>query len=158
MVEKRERYNISLLPDTINIIKNEAQTEKLKDYEYIEQTINKIQQQKYQSEEEIEQEIEEYKRKLINAIMRKQHFKEQKKLEETQKKINRIYHERIERRREEIDNKIKMIKKLNPIEAEEEIDKIIQELRKDAKETGTSFDEYFKAINREQIKQYTVNL
>lgn len=159
MPDKRERYNISLLPNTIDLIKNEAQRQNRKESEIIEETMQEFEQMKYQTEEKIEQEIQEYKQKLINALMKQQKFNAQKTLEITNKKLHSLYQERIERRREEIDNKIQEIKNKDPLQAEEEINKIIKKLREDAKEFQTEFDTYIHTINRTtEMKKYTLQL
>ena len=158
MPEKRDRYNISLLPDTINKIKNEAQAENIKESEYIEKTIEKYDEQKYQTEEQIDEEIEEYKRKLINAMFRKQNIIAQKKLNETKRKLQEICEEQIKQRREEIDNKLEEIKKYSdPVKAEEETNKIIKTLREDAKEFGMMFTEYINKIDRKkELQKHTI--
>ena len=154
MPEKRERMFVSLLPDTINKIKNEAQAENLKEHEYIEKAVEKYDEQKYQTEEQINEEIEEHKRKLINAMFRKQNIIAQKKLDETKKKLQEIIIERTKQRREEIDSKLKEIQKYaDPIKAEEETNKIIRLLRDDAKELGIMFSDYLNDINRKKELQ-----
>jgi hypothetical protein len=159
MPDKRERYNISLLPDTINIIKNEAQRQNKKDSEIIEETMQEFEQMKYQTEEKIEQEIQEYKQKLINALLKKQKFKAQKTLEKSNEIMKDLLDERIHRRREEIDKTLEEIEIKDPEEAEKDIDKIIKKIRDDAKEFEIPFKKLLEEINRtKEMKEHTVNL